>query len=64
MAPVWTAANRFVIVRDETQPFFSANQRVRRMVLVTFALSLIPMVAGLPRAGAPRWPWPFSAPPG
>jgi hypothetical protein len=63
LAPVWAAVSRFVILNDRSRGYYPFDVRVRRVLRVTFMLSLLAMLGSLPfafsldfgsRAGARR----------
>jgi hypothetical protein len=41
LAPVWTALDRFIILKEANRPYLRADLRLRRVLLATLALSLI-----------------------
>jgi hypothetical protein len=47
LAPFWTALHRFIIVRDNARRYLVWDMRVRRVLLVTFVLSLVGMLGGM-----------------
>ena len=50
LAPMWTALNRFIILGDRGRRLISVDFRLRRVVVVLLALSLIGMLGGAPFA--------------
>lgn len=52
LAPVWTALNRFVILREKGRRYLTFDFRLGRVLLVLLALSIISMLGGAPLAFA------------